>query len=324
MIDASEIIRVSRIASGAARRLEAGPRLVGHVHSVFERAVNVLGGDGRLLTLHGPGLLAAPFAAALDRFSRHWALGAGMPVHRIGEVLVVGSLRLECRGAEIVDTSLRAGSRIERILSTVTPAGPAELSDTGGDPDALAVALRSTLPAGAPTLASLRAREAERRLAQGLRDQDAARFIGGALDLIGLGEGLTPAGDDLLVGVLAITWRFRPRFLIDNADIARAIAGAARDRTTLVAREFLRHAVDGSFSETVIALVRAPEASAAHRALALLIAMGATSGADTAAGMLLASTALTERAGDVATTDACGTASPRADEVPSGARAVGR
>ena len=63
---AARIVGVSRLGGSTAHRLTAGPRVIGRVHSVFERAVNLLGADGRLVTLHGPGPLAAPFAVALD------------------------------------------------------------------------------------------------------------------------------------------------------------------------------------------------------------------------------------------------------------------
>src|SRR5206468_2486768 len=52
----------------------------GRIHSVFERAVNVLWGDGHLLTLHGPGPLAAPFAIALERLPARDAVVPGMTI----------------------------------------------------------------------------------------------------------------------------------------------------------------------------------------------------------------------------------------------------
>ena len=194
---AARIVGVSRLGDSAARRLAAGPRVIGRVHSVFERAVNLLGADGRLVTLHGPGPLAAPFAIALDE-RLPWrelepGLEPGVPVHREGRGrLVLGALRLDCSAARVVDTSI----------------------GTGSDPRALAAALAEAprRPA-APSLASAIALEGRRRLAEGLRRGDAERFVDGARRLIGLGEGLTPAGDDLLVGSLAVARRFRPDFL---------------------------------------------------------------------------------------------------------------
>ena len=166
---------------------------------------------------------------------------------------MLGALRLDCSSARVVDTSIGAGS----------------------DPRALAAALAEAprRPA-APTLASAVALEGRRRLAEGLRRGDADRFVDGARRLIGLGEGLTPAGDDLLVGSLAVARRFRPAFLLDDPGIGQALADAAREGTTIVAREFLLEALEGRFSEIVIALLTAADVPRARAALDDLLDAG--------------------------------------------------
>ena len=269
---AARIVGVSRLGESAARRLAAGPGMIGRVHSVFERAVNFLGADGRLVTLHGPGPLAAPFAIALDERLPSRELEPGVPVHREGRgQLALGALRLDCSAARVVDTSIGAGS----------------------DPRALAAALvEAPRRPASPTLASVVALEGRRRLAEGLRRGDAERFVDGARRLIGLGEGLTPAGDDLLVGSLAVARRLRRGYLLDEPGVGQALAHAAREGTTLVAREFLLEALEGRFSEIVIALLTASDVPRARAALDDLLDMGATSGADTATGMRLALEAL--------------------------------
>src|SRR5262249_61918740 len=89
---------------------------------------------------------------------------------------------------------------------------------------------------------------------------------------------------DWLVGVLAVLRRLHREFGA-SPHASAALARAARERTTIVAREFLLHALDGAFSEPVVALATAPGATAARAALARLLDMGASSGADTATGM---------------------------------------
>lgn len=267
----TESAHVLRLGASVDRRLQAAPRALGRVHSVFAHAVNVLCHDARLVTLHGPRPLAAPFAAALDHLPRPDLLAPGMDVQRMGGQLVLGELTLDWRGAEVVEL-------------TLAPAA-------GGS--ALAAALLETpLPQGAPALRSPVALEGRRRLAAGLRQRDARDVVEGALRLVGLGEGLTPAGDDCLVGILAVVRRFRPDFLADHPVIATSIAAAAGDGTTAVGREFLLHALAGDFSEAVVALASARIEDAARAALGDLLSMGATSGADTAVGMRLAAEAL--------------------------------
>jgi len=56
-------IRVLRMGRSTCERLNAAPREAGEVHSAYARTLNLLWHAGRLLTLHGPGPLLAPFAA---------------------------------------------------------------------------------------------------------------------------------------------------------------------------------------------------------------------------------------------------------------------
>ena len=58
-------LRARALGTGLAARLGAVPRLSGPPTSVFTRAINFEAADGALVTLHGPGPLAAPFAIAL-------------------------------------------------------------------------------------------------------------------------------------------------------------------------------------------------------------------------------------------------------------------
>ena len=100
-------------------------------------------------------------------------------------------------------------------------------------------------------------------LAGAIGSGDAARLVEAASGLLGLGEGLTPAGDDCLVGALAV-------------------------RTTAVGREFVVHALAGRFSEPMLALLRARGPIEAAEAVRRLAGLGATSGMDTLAGLRLA------------------------------------
>ena len=130
------------------------------------------------------------------------------------------------------------------------------------------------------------------RLAGGIGGRDATRLIAGACALLGLGEGLTPAGDDCLVGALAILHALDAGSLTREPALAASIAAAAAARTTAIGREFVLHALAGRFSEPVLAVLRARSRRESTRAGGRLSALGATSGADTLAGMRLAWDAL--------------------------------
>jgi len=131
-------------------------------------------------------------------------------------------------------------------------------------------------------------------LAQACRglDRDAARRC---IDrLVGWGEGLTPAGDDFLVGhVAALAWLAqgdddRLRFL---DELGRCIV-AAVPRTTAIAAHLLRLAVQGHVAASIDDLRDALLCDSRREQVSVAIdnalAQGATSGADMVSGLLSA------------------------------------
>ncbi len=111
----------------------------------------------------------------------------------------------------------------------------------------------------------------------------------------GRGPGLTPAGDDVLAGVLMVA---HIEFGGISGGVASAIEDVARDSTNTIARAFLRSALQGRSVEPahdfVRALGTADEASTNNAATALR-RIGASSGIALAYGICLALTTLPER-----------------------------
>jgi hypothetical protein len=260
------VIRVLQASPDVVERLRAAPRDAGRVHSVFERALNLDWHDGRLLMFQGPGPLLAPFAAALTRLPRSPAMRRGQQVWRRGDMFALDGVFIELRGAATVDTVMpEAGTSPHPALSALSL------------PSSAASALSSTI-----------GRRGRSRLADGVRDHDPAAFIEGALGLIGLGEGLTPAGDDCLVGALAVLHRFAPSWLSAHPEISATVGRAAAVATTTIAHEFVAHALAGRFADSLIGLLTAKSSDEVSRAATQLLRSGATSGADTLSGVHLA------------------------------------
>jgi len=119
---------------------------------------------------------------------------------------------------------------------------------------------------------------------------DRGSAVAAGLSLLGLGPGLTPSGDDALVGFLG-AWRWlSPRALDD--DIRSAMLGALVDRapsgTTPVSAEFFHHLLHDRVSEPLVQLFEALIAGPRHdiqRAADRIAAWGASSGLDTLAGV---------------------------------------
>ncbi len=109
------------------------------------------------------------------------------------------------------------------------------------------------------------------------------------LELIGAGPGSTPAGDDVVVGVLA-------GLQATGRDaVAANIAGALPDllaRTTSASRMYLSAAADGRFAERVHQLVRGlDDRSSAYASARSAGRWGATSGFDLLSGVLAGASA---------------------------------
>jgi len=95
--------------------------------------------------------------------------------------------------------------------------------------------------------------------------------------LIGRGEGLTPAGDDILAGLLAAPMLLAPKRLAHQV-----LASKIRQLsyvTNEISREMLNDAAEGLFIEPVVSLLSAIYGNGdLQKAIRILCAVGATSG----------------------------------------------
>ena len=132
-----------------------------------------------------------------------------------------------------------------------------------------------------------RAQRGAAQLVRGLLAGSTEPCLAGAKVLAGLGGGLTPAGDDFIVGVLLATWA--GLYGSGAEALCQPIVAAAAPLTTTLSAAYLRAAARGecmaqwhAFFE---ALLRS-EAQAMRAAIRALMATGHTSGADALAGFL--------------------------------------
>jgi len=124
------------------------------------------------------------------------------------------------------------------------------------------------------------------RMAQGLAALQAHDFAAGVALLMGLGPGLTPAGDDVLLGALARAHMTAAPWL--HALAAQVTAQAAA--TTLLSRAWLLHAAAGRFDARWHALhagLLAADTAALCAAVQAILAVGASSGPQALAGFLV-------------------------------------
>jgi hypothetical protein len=288
-------VQVSRWSQAAASLLPPQQEMIGRVHSCYARIINVYTPSGRLLTLQGEGLLQAPLGLALATDVA--ALETRLPV---GALVVQdiptarrspAALRLRCADALVWDGQVQAQPGLtpsvlagrahglaawlcrhtsRRGLTPLLQAlehGPKGISAT----NAMAYAALAPLWAGrqafaVPTLLTL------------------------VKALVGLGEGLTPSGDDFLVGLLAVlhVTGFLPCSAASPVHVQ--FCECVRLGTSQLSGEFLRCAFEGHFAEPLVLLVRAlcaPATDAWPAHAATLAAVGHSSGVDAMVGIAL-------------------------------------
>ena len=239
----------------------------GFVASVHARAVSLLLDDGPLVAFLPGESPLHPWAVAVPLASRDLArIGEGATVRVSDGVLEVGPLRIELAGLEVVDLRLRRRLRA--------------LPDAGRQALARGAAAR---PAAGPF---------DPALAIALERFRTGGELRGLVTLVGLGEGLTPSGDDVLVGVLA--GLDAARETLGDAAVLRerlcAELERGTSRTTRLAAQMLDAAAAGFYAEPVLGVLETlalpkPGAKALERAIADLLAVGHRSGADTLRGI---------------------------------------
>jgi hypothetical protein len=266
----------------------------GHVHSVFRRACNIELESGELVTLLDPqfGNLPSGIRCVAPDNSFALYLHPGQPARLAAGVVDVGNLRAD----------FSCAPRWYGRVGHFDPCSPTAVQSVE---EARAILCKEASPDGIAHLllahdrsASVLERAAARRLAdllpvlaQAAMQCDEARATHALSGLIGLGVGLTPAGDDFILGWLAALWGTAG---VDRA--ARMLLRRLRRtlcalclRTTIISAQQLRDAAHGHFPQRLTELLGAlanGERIAEHTRRAL--ACGHSSGADSVCGVLFA------------------------------------
>jgi hypothetical protein len=239
----------------------------GVVHSAFERAVNLLV-DGELWTVLGAARADSPFGIRLAANDCALDVKAADRVNVRAGYVGVGRLILDCR--------------------TASRWAPASWAQPATGLAARLAAVAHAVQARAWHQSAAMASD----VTDALRGPDAA-LAGAVRRTVGRGPGLTPAGDDVLVGILAL--------------LTSGAAGAAGERaasrlvsaltpvlptTTDLSRHLLQQAARGLAGRALHDLGQALMLDTEHDVLAdaieRVLDSGCTSGADAATGLVAA------------------------------------
>ena len=253
------------------------PRIefTGRVHSVFVQACNLACND-RLLTIAAPAIGDGPATLRL----------AAGGLADLRELLDVGE-RIDCRHGVARTRRLELRLLQARVWHPAEP-GPS-LGRERIEAHLHRAQMRLAQRRGSVPSVIDGAAAALGTACRAIDGEQAARQVD---RLVGWGEGLTPAGDDFLVGLLAGLdalvggGEARRRF---RSALAAAVL-AHTSRTTPIAAHYLRLAAAGHYTAPLLglraALLCEVDSSVVDAALLTALAVGATSGADTVSGLL--------------------------------------
>lgn len=258
----------------------------GRVASAHRRLAHLALADGTLVTLLPEGTPLDPWALTVTFDPATVAPDA--EVSSSAGSLLVGPLEIALAGTPVAELRLRRH--------------PTSL------PADLAARLARTAPSGGEALSSamgMPSSEPRTRAAEDLFDAATLSGLGtfqaggGARELaslVGLGRGLTPSGDDVVVGVLAGLDLARRASRVAGplrAELASGLAGDIASRTSRLSAQMLSAAALGFYAEPVLDVLDAlsgetDEPDGLERAAARLVAMGHRSGEDTLRGIVAA------------------------------------
>jgi len=272
------------------------PRARAQVHSVFQRTCNIETDSGELVTLLAPGCGNLPHGVCCAP-----PMGPLFPRLRQGQAAILEDAALRVPAARLA-VHLSRAAIWNGTVAAARPGLPGiqacralrELRETLREhaPDeGVAPALFSSGCPRSRIERALFARMAQSLpvLARATETGDAVAVVSALSVLVGLGAGLTPAGDDFIVGYLAALWSRSHR----ERGIAALLRGLANPvgqlslQTNAISRQMLLDALQGQFAERLADVVRSVcggdnVAGAAMRALEV----GHSSGADVLCGLL--------------------------------------
>lgn len=299
------MLQADRVAQRVRNWLEDSG--AGTVHSLFSRVCNLDWGDW-IISLHTSATGRLPggieVGGAVD-FSR-LGLRQGQPVQWRSDqaCLYLGNRTLSLRRASLAPvaaTPLAAlpapdlmAARRDLLLRWLGSHGRGLLG---------AQVTKAPVPEGGAFegAAARAAWERGQRLCDSLLNGAESAIGPGVAALIGLGEGLTPSGDDLILGMMAAFAHCRPALKPSLAArvqrLMECVDHMAPRATNRISANYLRLGALGDFSETLgdatFTLLGASTSSeAVGQAIVRLLKSGHSSGTDSATGLYLGITVL--------------------------------
>lgn len=241
----------------------------GTIFGLFDQSCNLIDAQHRLIALTTSTLGNGPFSITIEGSPHVFEkLSLHQSVLATQRDVTIGKWYIDLEHAEIWEPAITWPERPYQLPPTIA----AMLEPYADWPH---LHSDSLLARGTFKLTRQATDKLKRGLAQNSNIEQAV------IDLAGLGGGLTPAGDDYLVGAMAALW------LLRRTHVPPKIARLAIPRTTTLSAAFLAAAALGHYTEPWHDLVRAlldEDDEDVKNAIDCIARIGASSGTDALAG----------------------------------------
>ena len=239
-------------SAGAAEWLSSNNSA--HVFSSFERSCNLIDEQGRFIAIVHNTIGNGPFAMVLEELplSLEQMLSVGAPVVVDKNSLTVNTTTIDFSGAILWSARLdwdypkdcphHFQKNIRDLYLTV--------QNNASDGSLSPMLWSTTDNIG---YVGTKLAESAQQLYRGIVSSNIQKIYVSAANMAGLGVGLTPSGDDFLIGVMYALWAIFDRK--DAARWSRTIADAASCRKTMLSGAMLQESANGHASEHWHALV---------------------------------------------------------------------
>ncbi|MEX1143494.1 MAG: DUF2877 domain-containing protein [Anaerolineales bacterium] len=258
-----------------------------HVLHSFEHVINLVNQEAEVLALASWELGAGPFTLVLEAGPFPTGTKVDSPLLVFENGFWIGDWLIDAEGTDLWQpTPHWESARNNRANYKWTQGIITALLNEHAPPDSLARLVLN--PLGTSALPARIQQVAEQNipmLLSGIAEGNLEAVRKASKELAGLGPGLTPAGDDLLLGVMHALWATRP----DADSFSQAIARAATPRTHVLSAAWLTAAAAGEAAEpwhALLGALAAPDKEKLEAAVLRILPTGHTSGADALAGFV--------------------------------------
>jgi hypothetical protein len=254
--------------------------------NIFNQVINLVNEHDQVLSITTPAIGNGPFTLLVGGRGFQEVVSARSSVVLERETIRIGDLKVDCSQLEIWDprpnwiplTQSQHHTLRQNIRERLSAA------DVDSNFPGLLASAESAVNDGISFADA--ASQAVEQIRIGFQEGKRASILMGSAALAGLGIGLTPAGDDFLVGMMHGLW-------IRAADLAQKlcleIARTASPRTSTLSAAWLEAASDGEATQawhTFIRTIYDDSAESMEAALDQILRTGQTSGADALTGFL--------------------------------------